>query len=133
MRREHDERVVRDFIDAWNRQDFDRVTALLHPDIDYHNIPMAPMKGREAVAPYLRQLEGCDRIEWTLTHIASNERAVLTERIDAFVIRGAPISLPVMGVFEIEDGLIRAWRDYFDLASYQAQLARAPAPRKDPS
>jgi limonene-1,2-epoxide hydrolase len=26
-----------------------------------------------------------------------------------------------MGTFEIENGLICAWRDYFDLAGYQAQ------------
>jgi limonene-1,2-epoxide hydrolase len=26
-----------------------------------------------------------------------------------------------MGIFEIEDGLIRRWRDYFDLASYRSQ------------
>lgn len=120
------EQVVRDFIAAWNAMDFDRIAALLHPDIDYHNIPMTPMHGRAAVEPYLRKLEHCDRIDWELLAVATRGSLVLTERVDGFVIRGAPVRLPIMGVFEIEDGLIRRWRDYFDLASYREQLARVP-------
>jgi limonene-1,2-epoxide hydrolase len=41
--------------------------------------------------------------------------------VDRFTIEGRAITLPVMGTFEIENGLIRAWRDYFDLAGYLAQ------------
>jgi limonene-1,2-epoxide hydrolase len=47
---------------------------------------------------------------------------VLTERIDHLVVRGTSITLPIMGVFDVQDGLIAEWRDYFDLASYRAQL-----------
>ena len=28
------------------------------------------------------------------------------------------VSLPVMGVFELADGKITAWRDYFDMAQF---------------
>ena len=28
-----------------------------------------------------------------------------------------------MGTFEIEDGKIKAWRDYFDLNTYMSQLS----------
>lgn len=122
------EKVVCEFIAAWNAMDFDRVAALLHPEIDYHNIPMAPMHGRAAVEPYLRKLERCDGIVWELLAVATRGTRVLTERVDRFVIRGTPVSLPVMGIFEIEDGMIRRWRDYFDLASYREQLARVPPP-----
>ena len=41
---------------------------------------------------------------------------VLTERVDTFTIGGAVAPLPVMGTFEIRDGKICAWRDYFDMA-----------------
>ncbi len=41
-----------------------------------------------------------------------NERTDVMRRKD-----GEPISLPVTGVFEIEDGKIAAWRDYFDMAT----------------
>jgi limonene-1,2-epoxide hydrolase len=44
-------------------------------------------------------------------------------RIDRFFRSdGATISLPVMGTFEVADGLIAAWRDYFDLNQFMSQL-----------
>jgi limonene-1,2-epoxide hydrolase len=48
---------------------------------------------------------------------------VLTERVDRFVFGETPVAVPVMGAFEIRDGKISAWRDYFDLASMTRQLA----------
>jgi limonene-1,2-epoxide hydrolase len=56
-----------------------------------------------------------------MPNIAASGNTVLTERVDRFTIEGRAITLPVMGTFEIENGLICAWRDYFDLAGYQAQ------------
>ncbi len=32
------------------------------------------------------------------------------------------ITIPVMGTFELRDGLVAAWRDYFDVADFQRQL-----------
>jgi limonene-1,2-epoxide hydrolase len=32
------------------------------------------------------------------------------------------VVVPVAGVFEISGGKIKAWRDYFDLATYLNQL-----------
>jgi limonene-1,2-epoxide hydrolase len=36
---------------------------------------------------------------------------------------GKHIDLPLVGVFEIQDGKIRAWRDYFDLATYTRAMS----------
>jgi limonene-1,2-epoxide hydrolase len=48
---------------------------------------------------------------------------VLTERVDNFDLAGGKkLSLPVMGTFEIENGKIQAWRDYFDLATFTSQM-----------
>jgi limonene-1,2-epoxide hydrolase len=33
---------------------------------------------------------------------------------------GKPVTLPIMGVFEIEGGRIKAWREYFDLGPVRA-------------
>ena len=113
--------VVRAFVDAWNRLDMDGVAALLAPDIDYHNMPMEPIAGKAAVERYLRSVGPFDSCDWRIVSMAVTGNTVLTERVDAFVVDGTPIALPLMGVFEIEDRLIRRWRDYFDLASYRAQ------------
>ncbi len=48
---------------------------------------------------------------------------VMTERVDHFKTEGGTkISLPMMGVIEIHDGLITAWRDYFDLSQFTSQM-----------
>jgi limonene-1,2-epoxide hydrolase len=46
---------------------------------------------------------------------------VLTERLDKFVLGGKTVELPVAGVFELKDGKITAWRDYFDMATWTKQ------------
>jgi limonene-1,2-epoxide hydrolase len=121
--------IVRSFIAAWNENDLERIVAHLHPDVLYHNIPVAPIHGRAAVKAYLDSKGGFDWVNWKLLAIAESGHKVLTERVDDFGVSGANISLPVMGTFEIEDGLIRAWRDYFDLDSYRRQLpATMPPP-----
>jgi limonene-1,2-epoxide hydrolase len=114
--------VVRSFIAAWNANDIPRVVAHLHDDVVYHNVPVDPIRGRAAVESYLNGKGGFDWIDWKLLAIAESGNQVLTERIDDFRIGGRDVSLPVMGIFEIEDDLIRAWRDYFDMAMYQRQL-----------
>ncbi len=49
---------------------------------------------------------------------------MLTERLDQFdLANGKKISIPVMGTFEIENGKIKAWRDYFDLNTYVSQMS----------
>jgi limonene-1,2-epoxide hydrolase len=114
--------VVREFLAAWNANDIPRVVACLHPEVVYHNMPVAPIHGRAAVARYLTSQGAFDWVDWKLLAIAADGNKVLTERIDDFGRGGIDISLPLMGIFEIDDGLITAWRDYFDMAMYQRQL-----------
>jgi limonene-1,2-epoxide hydrolase len=118
--------VVRSFIAAWNANDLEQVVAHLHPEVFYHNVPVDPILGREAVRAYLFGKGGFEWVDWKLLALAETGNKVLTERIDDFGIGGRDISLPLMGIFEIEGGLIRAWRDYFDLAMYRRQLEQPP-------
>ena len=39
----------------------------------------------------------------------------MNERTDHITLNGRPVSLRITGVFEIVDGHITAWREYFDL------------------
>ncbi len=115
--------VVRSFIAAWNANDIQRVLSHLHEDIEYHNIPMEPLRGLPAVRRYLESIGPFDWIDWKLLAIAAEGNRVLTERSDDFSLRGTVVRLPLMGIFEVSDDKIRAWRDYFDLAMYRRQLA----------
>jgi limonene-1,2-epoxide hydrolase len=44
------------------------------------------------------------------------------------VVNGQPVDLPVVGVFEMANGKIQLWRDYFDLNTYMQQLNNALQP-----
>ena len=39
---------------------------------------------------------------------------MLTQRVDIFTLAGKTFDLRVMGVFEVNDGMITTWWDYFD-------------------
>jgi limonene-1,2-epoxide hydrolase len=47
---------------------------------------------------------------------------VMTERVDVFKLPDKSFELPVMGTFELSDGKINAWRDYFDLNQFTSQM-----------
>jgi len=115
--------VVEAFVAAWNRMDLDGVLGLLHEEIVYHNVPLEPLHGKAAVSDYLRSRWIFEEIDWEVPNIAVTGNTVLTERVDRFVLDGRAVALPVMGAFEIRDERIVAWRDYFDLAGWRAQLA----------
>ena len=115
--------IVEAFIDGWNRMDWDLVVGLLAEDVFYHNIPMEPINGRAQAEAFIRGMAP-QSVDWQLIAIAENGAQVLTERIDNFVMAdGKTVSLPVMGTFEIEEGKIKAWRDYFDLQTFTSQMA----------
>ena len=64
-----------------------------------------------------------ETIEFVVLHAAARGNLVFTERVDRFRIAGKTVELPVAGVFEIRDGRIAAWRDYFDLGTWQRATA----------
>ena len=115
--------VVEAFVGAWNRMDLEGMLGWLHEDIVYHNVPVEPLQGKAAVSEYLRSRWIFEAIDWEMPNIAACGDTVLTERVDRFVLDGRPVALPVMGAFGIRDERIIAWRDYFDLAGWRAQLA----------
>ena len=121
--------VVRRFVETWKTRDLDRLMAFFSDDCVYHNIPVDPVRGHAAIRAVIQSFAGmASAIEFELHQIAETEGGVvLTERVDKFEIGGKWIALPVMGAFEVEDGKIRAWRDYFDMAQFTKQLPGAPS------
>ena len=115
--------LVLAFIDAWNRMDWDAIDSLLADDVVYHNIPMERIEGRETAMGFIRGMQPVG-VDWEMISIAENGNKVLTERVDNFDMPGGKrVSLPVMGTFEVSNGKISAWRDYFDLATFTSQMA----------
>jgi len=80
---------------------------------------MAPAVGRPAVRELLGGLGAMiSAIRFEVHRQVSNGPLVMNERTDHITMGDRTVALPVVGVFEIEDGRIRAWRDYFDMAQF---------------
>jgi limonene-1,2-epoxide hydrolase len=56
-----------------------------------------------------------------VTSTTQGQRVVM-ERVDHFVMAGKPIDLHVVGIFEVADGLVTSWRDYYDRHEVDAKL-----------
>ncbi len=118
--------LVRRFCGVWADGDLDAIMAFFADDAVYHNIPVAPVTGRDAIRETIAGFTaGVDKLEFRVVNLAADGDVVLTERVDVFVTGGRSIELPVMGTFEVADGRIVAWRDYFDLNQFMSQLAPA--------
>jgi limonene-1,2-epoxide hydrolase len=116
--------VVRRFCAAWADGDLDAIVGAFTDDAVYHNIPLDPVVGPEAIRAFIEGfIGGVDSVEFRVRHIAASGDVVLTERVDVFVSPGKRIELPVMGTFELRDGRIAAWRDYFDLQQFMSGLS----------
>lgn len=115
--------IVTAFIDHLNAMRMDDAFALLADDIVYHNIPMKPVTGPAAVKAVFDQIPFI-AVEFITHHSAEHDHTVLNERTDRFKLAdGRWVELRVMGVFQVQDGKISAWRDYFDLGQWMAQLS----------
>ena len=116
--------LVEEFCEAWSAKDADRLAGYFTDDAVYHNMPIQPLEGREAIRGFLAGfLSGVDTAEFQIRNLVASGDVVMTERVDVFrTTAGREGSFPVAGVFEIRDGKIAAWRDYFDMAQVTAFL-----------
>ena len=112
--------IVSDFCAAWSRGDADAIVDAFTDDAVYHNIPMDPIVGRAAIDGVVRTFLAGGTVEFETLHQVANGDLVMNERIDRIARDGGTVELPVMGVFELRDGRIAAWRDYFDVAMWRA-------------
>jgi limonene-1,2-epoxide hydrolase len=120
--------VVRRYCAAWSDNVATaKLAAFFADDAVYHNIPMAPITGREAIAKNIASFirpgaPGIESIQFRVINIAANGPVVMTERVDVFKLPNKSFELPVMGTFEVRDGKISAWRDYFDMNQFTSRM-----------
>jgi limonene-1,2-epoxide hydrolase len=115
--------IVNDFLTVAAKRDYDRALPMLAEDVVYQNMMLPPIHGREAVRETLEMLLGlCADSEWLVHRELTDGTVVMNERTDRFHLHGEWCDLPVMGVFELRDGLIAAWRDYFDLPTVMTKM-----------
>jgi limonene-1,2-epoxide hydrolase len=120
--------LVRRFCAAWtDNVGAAELGAFFTEDAVYHNIPLEPVTGRENIAMVIASLvrpgpPGIESIDFRVINIAASGPVVMTERVDVFKLPGKSFELPVMGTFEVSDGKISAWRDYFDINQFTSRM-----------
>lgn len=119
--------LVRDLLAACARVDLDTVVGMVTEDVEYDNVPVGKVRGPEDLRAALAggMLEAADEVDWVVLRQAECGDLVMNERIDRFRVGTNWIEVQVAGVFEVSGGLIRLWRDYFDLDSYRRQKRSA--------
>jgi len=115
--------TVNAFIAALERLDVDAACALVADGCEYDNVPLMKVYGPDGIKGVLGPMFGdCTEVEWIVHREAANGSTVFNERTDRFKMSWGWLELPVNGVWEVVDGKITLWRDYFDAQSYFKQL-----------
>jgi limonene-1,2-epoxide hydrolase len=109
--------VVQEFCSAFAAKDLKTIERLLDDQAVYHNVGLEPAVGKEASMASIKGfIDMAESLEFEIHHLAAEGDTVLTERTDTMTINGVAAPIAVMGAFEVRDGHIVAWRDYFDMA-----------------
>jgi limonene-1,2-epoxide hydrolase len=110
--------VVEQFLDALRRLDTEAALVLLAEDVTYQNVSLPAAQGKSAVAKQLTWFAGHVSAFDAVNHrIVGDGGTVLTERTDIMEVGRVRAEFWVCGTFEVRDGQIVLWRDYFDWAN----------------
>ncbi len=111
--------IIREFVAAWSDLDATRLAAFFTDDGCYHNMPAKPVTGRANVEKFIAAfLSNWTETEWDVLNIAESGNTVFCERLDRTRTRDGNVDLPCCGVFEMDNGKIKVWRDYFDMGTF---------------
>ena len=128
------EQLVLDFIHTFygQRIDIDAATALMADDFVWQlHVPLSPVVvGRDAARAELEKhnslstgmVEGSE-----IRTIVSDGDTVVVERVDVNTMNDVAVSFNVTAIFEVRDGAITHWREYWDTSHVARQLGIEPA------
>ena len=111
--------IIKKFIEAWSRLDVDEIVGYFTEDGTYYNMPAAPVSGHAALKQFIGAfIKDWTQTDWDVLNIIGSGDVVIAERLDRTKVGEIAVDLPCCGIFEMEGGKIKMWRDYFDMATY---------------
>lgn len=117
--------VVERFLDRLRAADVDGAVDLLALDVVYENKGLPTVRGRERVRSLFHALNRAGiGVEVYVHLISADGESVLTERTDALTWGRLRTQFWVCGRFDVRDGEIVVWRDYFDHLTILAATLR---------
>jgi len=119
--------VVKQFMKLMEPLDYDTALKLVSSTVEYINPPpigtvRGPAGVRAVLEPFFSPMK---ENEFRVLRAAADGPVVILERLDRHLLGDTWIELPVTGVYEVHDGVITYWRDYFDYATIAAQLPQS--------
>lgn len=111
--------IVDTFVARITALDFDGAFELVAPDIEYDNVPIGKVVGPDGIRSVFAQLDamGVTGMTWIVHRQVASDTTVMNERTDRFDAATGSAAVDVMGIFEVADGRITLWRDYFDMTA----------------
>ena len=106
--------TVETLLNALQEQDYDTAENALAQNLVYQNVGMPTIYGRNRAMKLFRSMAGRAGFEVKIHRSAADGAAVLNERTDVLTFGPLRVQFWVCGVFEVHDGRITLWRDYFD-------------------
>ena len=117
------EKTIREFVAAWSRLDTEELVGYFAEDGIYQNMPAEPVAGHDALKQFIGGfIKPWTKTQWDILNITASGDMVFVERLDRTALGDIRVDLPCCGVFESEEGKIKVWRDYFDMATYTKPL-----------
>lgn len=99
-------------------KDYDTALRYVADDCEYTNIPLMTVRGpagiRSVLEPFFAPT--IENVFVILREVAVGP-IVFLERLDRHRLASGWVELPVVGVYEVIDGRITVYRDYFDAAT----------------
>ena len=118
--------VVERFLELLRLGDVDGAVEFLAVDVEYTNVGLPTVHGRERVRRLFRATLGRPGagFEVYVHAISADGGKVLTERTDVMKFARLRIQFWVCGRFDVRNGKIVLWRDYFDQINFWVATAR---------
>lgn len=116
--------TVTTFMKLMEPLDYDAALQLVSETCAYINPePIGSVQGPQGVRAVLEPFfQPTLENEFRVLRSAVSGPVVFLERLDRHLFGERWVELPVTGVYEVQDGLIVYWRDYFDAATILSQL-----------
>jgi limonene-1,2-epoxide hydrolase len=127
MSKQTPEEIVRLFMSAMEKLDYDTAMTYVTDDVVYCNMPLGvsagTVVGPSGIRSVLEPFFGPTITnEWVIKNVAVAGNVVFMERLDRHQLSKGWAELPVTGVFEVTNNKISAWRDYFDWATISSAM-----------
>jgi len=119
--------IVRQFMTLMEPLNYDEALKLVSATCEYTNPPpIGTVHGPAGVRAVLEPFFGPTKEnEFRVLREVADGPVVILERLDRHLFGDKWVELPVTGVYEVHDGLITYWRDYYDSPTILSQLPAA--------